>query len=114
MSGLRVVMTTVGSARQAKEMAQQLVEEGLAACVTLQPGCVSIYAWENQLEEEPECLLLIKTLDERLEELEQRLAQLHPYELPEFVALEASAVSEGYLTWVQACCAGKRKSSLRK
>lgn len=113
MSGLRVVMTTVGSARQAKEMATQLVEEGLAACVTLQPGCVSIYSWGGQLEEEPECLLLIKTLDNRLEDLEQRLGQLHPYELPEFVALEPCAVSETYLEWVQAACNGG-KSSLRK
>jgi periplasmic divalent cation tolerance protein len=113
MSGLRVVLTSVGSARQAKEMARQLVEEGLAACVTLQPGCVSIYPWEGQLEEEPECLLIIKTLDERLEELERRLAQLHPYELPEFVALDASAVSVGYQEWVQLICGGG-KSSLRK
>lgn len=104
MSDLRLVMSTVGSARQAKELGRQLVEEGLAACVTLLPGCVSLYRWEGEMQEEPECLLIIKTLDERLEELERRLGQLHPYELPEFLALAPSAVSESYLGWVQAAC----------
>ncbi|MFA7331823.1 MAG: divalent-cation tolerance protein CutA [Candidatus Delongbacteria bacterium] len=104
MSDLRLVMSTVGSARQAKELGRQLVEEGLAACVTLLPGCVSVYRWEGEMQEEPECLLLIKTLDERLDDLELRLGQLHPYELPEFLALEPAAVSDGYLGWVQAAC----------
>jgi periplasmic divalent cation tolerance protein len=108
MSDLRLVMSTVGSARQAKELGRQLVEEGLAACVTLLPGCVSVYRWEEEMQEEPECLLLIKTLDERLDDLEIRLGQLHPYELPEFLALEPAAVSDGYLGWVQAAC---RKTS---
>lgn len=113
MSGLRVVLSTVGSARQAKEIGRQVVEEGLAACVTLQPGCLSIYPWEGRLEEEPECLMIIKTVDERLEDLERRLSQLHPYELPEFVALAPSAVGEAYLSWVQGLCKGTRDDSLR-
>jgi periplasmic divalent cation tolerance protein len=104
MSDLRLVMSTVGSARQAKELGRQLVEEGLAACVTLLPGCVSLYRWEGEMQEEPECLLLIKTLDERLDVLERRLGELHPYELPEFLAIEPAAVSDGYLAWVQAAC----------
>jgi periplasmic divalent cation tolerance protein len=104
---MRIVLTTVGSARQGKDMARQLVEEGLAACVTLQPGCVSIYPWEGRLEEEPECLMFIKTVDERLEALEQRLSAIHPYELPEFVALEPAAVGEAYLAWVQSLCQEK-------
>lgn len=104
MNGLRLVLTTVGSAHQAKELARRLVEERLAACVTLQPAAVSIYSWEGRLEEEPECLMLIKTMDDRLEELERRLEELHPYDTPEFLALEPSAVSDSYLAWAQAAC----------
>lgn len=108
MNGVRVVLSTVGSARQAKDLGRQLVEEGLAACVTLLPGCVSIYRWEGELQEEPECLLVIKTVDERLDELEATLARLHPYDVPEFVALEPAAVSEGYLAWLlDSCRAGR-------
>jgi periplasmic divalent cation tolerance protein len=106
MGGVRLVLSTVGSARQAKDLGRLLVEEGLAACVTLLPGCVSIYRWEGELQEEPECLLLIKTVDERLDELERRLSTLHPYDVPEFVALEPAAVSDGYLAWLLDGCRG--------
>jgi len=104
MGEVRLVLNTMGSARQAKDLGRLLVEEGLAACVTLLPGCVSIYRWEGEVQEEPECLLLIKTVDERLDELERRLSTLHPYDLPEFVALEPAAVSEGYLAWLLEGC----------
>jgi periplasmic divalent cation tolerance protein len=104
MNEVRLVLSTVGSARQARELGRRLVEERLAACVTLQPGSVSLYYWEGALQEEPECLLLIKTTDERLEALERRLGELHPYEVPEFLALAPEAVGERYLEWVQEAC----------
>jgi periplasmic divalent cation tolerance protein len=100
MSELRVVLTTTADRESALELARPLVAEGLAACVTLLPGCLSVYEWKGTVEEEPECLLLIKTRAGRLRQLEQALRERHPYELPEMIALEPAQVERGYLAWV--------------
>jgi len=100
MSELRLVLTTVGDRESALELARPLVEEGLAACVTLLPGALSIYEWKGALEQEHECLLLIKTRAGRLRDLERALRERHPYALPEFIAFDPAEVERGYLSWV--------------
>jgi periplasmic divalent cation tolerance protein len=82
-------------------MARELVQSGLAACVSRVGPVHSTYRWQGAVREEPEALLLIKTVTARYPELEMRLKSLHPYELPEIVALPVTAGSAAYLSWLQ-------------
>ena len=84
----------------AARIAEALVEERLAACVSLVPGLQSVYRWQGQLQREAEVLLLIKTTQARYPALQARLPQLHPYELPELLAVESAAGLPAYLHWV--------------
>ena len=99
----RIVLTTAGNPESAARLGRTLVEEHLAACVTLLPGAQSIYQWKGAIEESVESLLLIKTGAEQLPALEARLHALHPYETPEFLVLEVGSGSAGYLGWLQSC-----------
>jgi len=84
----------------AERLAEALVEERLAACVNILPGLRSVYRWQAEVERADEVLLLIKTLPDRYPALQDRLRELHPYELPELLAVEAAAGLPAYLSWV--------------
>lgn len=84
----------------ADALATALVHERLAACVSAMPGVRSTYRWNGHVEQDEECLLLIKTHPDRLEALVQRARELHPYELPELVAVEIRGGLDPYLHWV--------------
>ena len=100
MSARLVALSTAPSAEVAEQLARALVERGLAACVNVVPGVTSFYRWRGQLQRDAECLLVIKTRAARLDELRAALAQLHPYELPELVALPVEAGHAPYLAWL--------------
>ena len=76
--------------------------EGLAACVNILPGMRSIYRWQGAVESADELLLLIKTSVRRVEAMTSRICQLHPYELPEVIAVEVAAGLPAYLAWIAA------------
>ena len=84
----------------AGRIAEALVEERLAACVNLLPGLQSVYRWQGQVQRDAEVLLLVKTTRQRYPALQARLPQLHPYELPELLAVESVAGLPAYLQWV--------------
>jgi periplasmic divalent cation tolerance protein len=86
----------------ARAIAEALVAERLAACVSRAPGLQSTYRWEGRLEHDEEVLLLIKTTPARLDALVQRVQALHPYELPEILAVEAAGGLAPYMAWVAA------------
>jgi periplasmic divalent cation tolerance protein len=86
----------------ALDIARILVAEGLAACVNRMPALTSIYQWQGRLCEESEQLLMIKTTPARYEALEMRLKALHPYEIPEIIAIPIVAGSSQYLAWLVA------------
>lgn len=96
-----VVFCTVPDAAIGERIAEALVEERLAACVNLVPGLTSVYRWEGKVQREAEVLLVIKTRAGRVEALMQRLKALHPYEVPEILALPVAAGSEAYLRWIE-------------
>jgi periplasmic divalent cation tolerance protein len=98
---IRLVLTTVANPEEAARLGRTLVEERLAACVTLIPGAQSIYRWQGEIESATETLLLIKTGQEQLAALEARLHELHSYQTPEFLVLEVDAASQSYLDWLQ-------------
>jgi periplasmic divalent cation tolerance protein len=95
-----VVLSTVSRAEDAERIARALVERRLAGCVNVVPGLVSFYRWKGQLEKDDERLLVIKTRRDRLPALADALASLHPYELPELLALPVEAGSPAYLRWL--------------
>jgi periplasmic divalent cation tolerance protein len=96
-----VVLVTCPDRPVAERIARALVEERLAACVNLLPGLTSIYRWEGALCQESETLLLIKTRRERLSALARRVKALHPYTVPEVIALPVLAGSTSYLKWIR-------------
>ncbi|RIH86267.1 Divalent-cation tolerance protein CutA [Meiothermus luteus] len=97
-----VVLCTVPGPETGLSIARTLVHEGLAACVNLLPGLTSVYRWEGQVEENPEHLLLIKTQEAAYPALEQRIQELHPYQVPEVVALRIEKGLPAYLEWLKA------------
>ena len=100
MSARIVVLSTVERAEDAERIARELVGRGLAACVNVVPGLVSIYRWKGELERAEERLLLIKTRAERFEALREALVALHPYDVPEVLALPIAEGHAPYLAWL--------------
>ncbi len=97
-----ICFCTCPDADAATRIADALVDECLAACVNILPGLRSVYRWQGQIERADEALLLIKTTRDRFDALSARLVALHPYELPEVLAVEAAAGLPAYLDWVAA------------
>lgn len=97
----RVVLATAPDAACARQLAEALVGERLAACANLVPGVTSIYRWEGAVEEASEVLLILKTRAGLLPDLEARLTELHPYDVPACVALAPDRVAAPYLAWLQ-------------
>jgi len=95
-----VVMVTVPSADKGAEIGRALVAERLCACVNVLPGLRSIYRWEGQVTEDAEALCLIKTRRSLFEPLRDRVLALHPYSVPEIVALDITQGSAPYLRWI--------------
>lgn len=100
-SPARVVLVTAPDTETATGMARSLVSERLAACGNVVPGLTSIYRWEGGVHEDPEVLLILKTREERMEELVRRVAELHPYDVPEVLALPVDGGLPAYLSWVE-------------
>ena len=96
-----IILTTVSDRATAERMAQALVTEQLAACINLLP-ITSIYRWQGELCNEPEIQLVIKTDLEQFEPVQARIRELHPYDLPEIVALPIARGSTAYLNWMSA------------
>jgi periplasmic divalent cation tolerance protein len=99
----RLVLCTCPDQTIAGEIAERLVEARLAACVSLVSGLTSVYRWQGAVHRDPEVLLLIKTLGDRLAELTATLRGLHPYEVPEIIALSIAEGLPEYLNWMTAC-----------
>jgi periplasmic divalent cation tolerance protein len=103
---IRLVFTTFANPEDAARAVHTLVEEKVAACGTILPGARSIYRWKDAIEDTGESLVLLKTSVERFPDLERRLRAIHPYETPEIVALDPTAVSSDYADWVIQCSDG--------
>lgn len=95
-----VVFNTCPDAICAEKIARALVDRKLAACVNMLPGLRSVYTWKGVCETAEEHLLIIKTLASAYPALERAILELHPYELPEIIAVPIAAGLPGYLTWI--------------
>jgi periplasmic divalent cation tolerance protein len=108
---LVTVMTTCPDEDTAKRIAVALVSEQLAACVQRIPGLHSTYVWQGKLQDEAEVLLLIKTVKDAIPALAERVRSLHPYEVPELLAIPVSRGNDVYAEWVRSSV---RKTPTRK
>jgi len=96
-----MVFTTMPDAARAEHLARTLIESRTAACVNILAGCRSVYRWRGAVESADETPLVIKTTRSRYPDLERELRALHPYEVPEIVAIPVMAGLAGYLDWVR-------------
>jgi periplasmic divalent cation tolerance protein len=97
----RIVLVTCATLEEARKIARDVVEKKLAACVNIVTHAVeSFYSWEGKLEDSSEYLLIMKTSDERVEELQKETLSLHSYDTPEFIVIPVVAGSEDYLKWL--------------
>jgi periplasmic divalent cation tolerance protein len=97
-----VVLSTCATEVDAERLARALVAGRLAACVNVLPGVRSFYHWKGEIESGAECLLLIKTSRELFPAVSAEMAKLHPYEVPELLALPVVDGAENYLSWFHA------------
>ena len=94
------VYCTCPDENTAEDIAQTLVEEGLSACINVLPSVRSVYRWQGKTEAATESLMIIKIAVSNYERIEQRIVELHPYELPEVIGVPIIAGLEPYLAWL--------------
>ncbi len=95
-----LVLTTLPNADAAGELSRTLVNEKLAACANVFPALRSIYRWQTKVQDENEVLVLFKTRQEQFERLKARILELHPYEVPEVLAIPVEQGYHAYLEWL--------------
>jgi periplasmic divalent cation tolerance protein len=110
MSELMLVITNLPDRTSAERIAETLVTERAAACVNIMAECTSIYRWQGKIEHAGEIPLLIKTTRAAYPQLESALRKLHPYEVPEIIALPVDAGLPDYLNWVAQETSSKKES----
>jgi periplasmic divalent cation tolerance protein len=96
-----VVFVTCPSAEVAQKIAESVIEDCLAACVNVLPSLISIYRWKGKVCRDPESLLIIKTRRTKFSALCRQVKRLHPYSVPEVIALPVVAGSASYISWIQ-------------
>ena len=105
---LQIVLCTVPSRESAEQIASTLVAESLAACVNIVPDITSVYRWKGAIENATELLLIIKTGGAVFAALQNRITALHPYELPEVIAVPIRDGLPAYLDWIATSLANPR------
>jgi periplasmic divalent cation tolerance protein len=102
MTDKRLVLTTTSSREEANIIATELVSRRLAACVNVLGPAASVYHWQGEVERSEEFLLLIKTTESRLPQVQDAVRSLHSYQLPELLAFTVDSGLESYLEWIGA------------
>ena len=106
MTDTRVVLMTVPDASVAEALAAELVQSRLAACASIVRGVTSVFWWQDEVQHADEVLVIMKTPADRVDALIARAAELHPYDVPELLALPVDAGLASYMDWVRAECRG--------
>jgi periplasmic divalent cation tolerance protein len=101
-----IVLTTLPAGADCPAFAETLVSEHLAACVNVLPEMQSVYWWKDKVERDGEHQVVIKTTATRLDELQARICELHPYEVPELLVVRVDGGDEAYLNWVSQATRG--------
>jgi periplasmic divalent cation tolerance protein len=98
-----VAMTTLATEEQAVSLARSALERRLVACANVMPAVRSLYRWHGAIQDDREHLVLLKTRADRFDDLAKAFAELHPYEVPELVALPVARGATAYLGWLDDC-----------
>jgi len=101
MSDYILVFCTINSKEQARKIANVLVKDRLAACVNIVNGVSSVYFWDGKIVEDDEFLMIIKSKSSLFDQLEHKIKEIHPYEVPEIISVEIEKGSEPYLDWIK-------------
>jgi len=101
MSEFILVISTVSNEEEGKTIAEKIVTERLAACVSLSSAIQSFYWWQDKISSDREFMLFIKTRNDLYPKLEQRIRELHSYEVPEIIGLPVCQGSQVYLDWIK-------------
>ena len=96
-----IVFITAANEAEAARIAGALVEERLAGCVNVLPGCLSIYRWDGELQQDREVLMIAKSSRGAFAALEKRVVELHSYDVPEVIAVDITDISPGYLAFLE-------------
>ncbi len=97
----QLVLTTLPDSAAAQRLAETLVRDGLASCINILPSMQSIYRWKGRMETAQEHLVVIKCSVSRYHDIQERILSLHPYELPEIIAVPIADGLPAYLAWLQ-------------
>lgn len=103
---LTLIVATAPDQESGERIVRQLLDERLAACGNVVPGVISLFRWEGEVRREAEALLLLKTREELVDRLFDRVSDLHPYEVPELLSLAVTSGLPDYCAWVAAETAG--------
>ncbi|OGS40096.1 MAG: divalent cation transporter [Euryarchaeota archaeon RBG_13_31_8] len=95
-----IVYSTIDDFKEAKNIANALVEEKLVACVNIIPNIHSIYRWKGKIENDDECVIIAKTDDNKVKKVIQKIKSMHPYELPDIVVLPIIGGLKEYLEYI--------------
>lgn len=98
---LRIVFVTTDTYDNAHNIAKNIVSEKLAACCTIIQNCVSVFGWQNSIQESHEYILMIKTEVKKINDLETRILELHNYEVPEIISTPVDYSHSSYLNWLK-------------
>ena len=97
----KLILCTTENFDSAKQLARNLVEKKLVACVNIVPNMTSIYSWQDELHEDEECLLLIKSTEGRFDDIKRSISANHPYDSPELISINIEDGLPDYLKWIQ-------------
>ncbi len=100
MTDTRIVLTTAGSEQEARRIANALVDQKLAACVSIIPKLESIFIWDGKTQESQELMLIIKTTAAAFKQVRDAINEMHSYERPECLAIAIEDGDEGYMKWI--------------
>jgi periplasmic divalent cation tolerance protein len=100
---IKIVFVTTTSLDSARQIVRILLTEKLAACCTIIQNAISIFAWEGNLNERHELMIIIKTSQEKVNEVERRVSELHSDEVPEIISVALDSGSSAYLRWLRQC-----------
>ncbi len=100
---MRIILTTTSPA-DAPQLARALLEERVIACCNVLPSVSSMYWWKGEIATDTEALLVLKTAAEQVDAAVRRIAELHPYEVPEIVVIPVESAFEPYVNWVRESC----------
>ena len=96
-----IVMITVPDMKTGENIARVMLEEKLAACVNIIGGVRSMFWWDGQIDKSDECMLMLKTVEEKAEQIGRRVKKLHPYKLPETISVQIASGTNEYLDWIR-------------